>query len=496
MKYGLPRLRLRFDAPKPGRTTILALAAGPAPHEAAEAAGFTGALGQVVRLSAPGFPDLVMAGAGAGEARDWERAGGEAMAVLLAEPAATTAGPRPITSLRTGPAEVRPLRRIALDLRGLTAEAAMAVATGAALRGWQPPVHRHKAAPKPPRLVLHVTEDEAMAPGFARMEAMLRGVALARDLVTEPANVLTPKRFAARLRRFAKFGVQVEVFGRTALEAAGAGAILAVGRASANPPRLVVLRWPGEGDPVVFVGKGITFDTGGISIKPALHMEDMRADMAGAAAAAGAILTLALRRSPASACAVLALAENMPGANAWRPSDIIRTLSGRTVETIDTDAEGRMVLADALAWAVRELQPAALVDLATLTGSIVTALGHHRAGLFGNDPPLLAMVAAAGETVGDAVWPMPIAKEHDEALKSDIADLRQCASGKLQPDACHAAAFLRHFAEGIPWAHLDIAGVETREEASWQGPAGATGFGVRLLDALAAARFEDPDRLT
>ncbi len=475
MKTGLPSLRLRGDAPKPGRATIRPLADVPgALAAAAAAAGFTGAAGQVAEVSAPGFPRLVLAGAGAD---DWERAGGEAMARLLAEGA--TRAPR-----------------IALDLRFIPAEAAIAVATGAALRAWAPPIRRRAGAPETPRLVLHVPDAEAFAPAFDAMQARLAGVGFARTLVAEPANILTPESFAARLRHLRRVGVVVEVLGRGALERAGAGAILAVGRGSANPPRLVMLRWPGTtgADRLVLVGKGMTFDTGGISIKPAAGMEDMRADMAGAAACAGAVLALALRQSPAPVTAVLALAENMPGARAWRPGDVITTLSGRTVETIDTDAEGRMVLADALAWAVRHENPAALVDLATLTGSIVVALGHHRAGMFGTDAPLLAAVGAAGEVAGDPVWHMPIGPGHLEPLKSDIADLRQCASGRLQPDASHAAAFLRHFSEGIPWVHLDIAGVESREEADWRGPAGPTGFGVRLIDALATARFEDPHR--
>jgi len=480
LKTGMPRLRLRGDAPKPGRSTILPLAIGEIPAglaEVAAAAGFSGAAGEAVRVSAPGFPDLVLAGAGMDA---WERAGGSAMALLDAAP----------------PVLAGPARRIALDLRGLPPRAAIAVATGAALRGWTPPIRRQAPVPKRLRLILHVAEPENLAEDVLAMQGVLAGVGFCRTLVAEPANILTPRRFAARLRALQDDGVTVEVMGVGALRAAGAGALLAVGRASAHPPCLVILRWPGTtGDErLVLVGKGMTFDTGGISIKPAAGMQDMRADMAGAAACAGAVLALARRRSPAPVTAVLALAENMPGRDAWRPGDVIRTLSGRSVETIDTDAEGRMVLADALAWAVRHEHPAALVDLVTLTGSIVTALGHHRAGMFGTDAPLLAHVGGAGEATGDAVWHMPIGAAHEEALKSDIADLRQCASGRLQPDACHAAAFLRHFAEGIPWVHLDIAGVETREEADWRGPAGPTGFGVRLLAALAAARFEDPHR--
>jgi leucyl aminopeptidase len=256
-----------------------------------------------------------------------------------------------------------------------------------------------------------------------------------------------------------------------------------------------VLRWPGSiaAPPVAFVGKGLTFDTGGISIKPAQGMEHMRADMAGAAACAGALLALALRRSPAPAVAVLALAENATGVASYRPGDVLRTHSGRTVEVIDTDAEGRLVLADALAYAAERFKPRAMIDLATLTGSIVTALGHHHAGLFDNDPALAAHLAAAGASVGERVWRMPIGEQHRADLTSDIADLRQCLTGRLLPDACHAAAFLREFAGEIPWAHLDIAGVEAEPEATETAARGPTGFGVRLLDRLVAQRFEAPE---
>jgi leucyl aminopeptidase len=283
------------------------------------------------------------------------------------------------------------------------------------------------------------------------------------------------------------------------LMALGMGALCAVGGGAVHGPRLVVLRWPGKvkAAPVAFVGKGICFDTGGISIKPAAGMEDMRADMAGAAAAAGAMLALALRQSPAPAVAVLALAENAIGAASYRPGDILRSYSGKTIEVLDTDAEGRLILADALAYTAARFKPRAMIDLATLTGSIITALGHHRAGVFGNDEALSAALMAAGEAVAEPLWPMPIDEEHREVLKSDIADLRQCApagsgawGGRFLSDACHAAAFLREFAGSGAWAHLDIAGVETREAAAALGPKGPSGFGVRLLDHLVAMRFE------
>ena len=334
-----------------------------------------------------------------------------------------------------------------------------------------------------------------MAPHWARAAAAVRGCLFARDLTAEPANRLTTRAFAARLEALAEHGIAVDVLGRKRLAREGLGGLLAVGGGSVNPPRLAVLRWRGShaAPPIAFIGKGLCFDTGGISLKPAAGMEAMRADMAGGAACAGAMLALALRHSPAPAVAVLPLAENAIGAAAYRPGDVLRMGSGRTVEVVDTDAEGRLVLADALHVA-RRFRPAAMLDLATLTGAIVTALGAHRAGLFGTDAALMAQAAAAGEAVGEPLWAMPIGARHREDLNSAIADLKQCASGRLLPDACHAAAFLREFAGDCPWAHLDIAGVEARASADALGPKGPSGFGARLLDSLVAHYFEDPDR--
>jgi leucyl aminopeptidase len=292
-----------------------------------------------------------------------------------------------------------------------------------------------------------------------------------------------------------RYGITLDVLKPAALREAGLGALLAVGQGSAHKPRLAVLRWAGStgAPPVAFVGKGITFDTGGVCIKPADRMWEMRADMAGAAACVGAIVALARRGSPAPAVAVLALAENVTGESSYRPGDVLRSYSGRTIEVVDTDAEGRLVLADALAWTAAKIRPSAMIDLATLTGSIVIALGNEMAGLFGTDAALSAHLSAAGAEVGEPVWAMPIGAQHREDLNSDIADIRHCATGRLQPDACQAAAFLREFAGDVPWAHLDIAGVELRHATDDFGAAGPTGFGVRLLDRLAALRFEEAE---
>ncbi|WP_426959607.1 leucyl aminopeptidase family protein [Muricoccus radiodurans] len=478
------RLRLRAET-APGLPRAVPVTEGgavPAPlATAAAAAGFGGRAGECLRLV---DPPVLLAGVGAPTAAAFEAAG-----ALIA-------------------AELSDQHRAVLDARGRPAWAVAALAMGAGMRAHR--VDHLRAAPMPGlrRLDLWVEAPDLVAPALARTEAALAGASFARDLAAEPANRLTPPAFASRLQRLDRHGLEVTIHGRGWLRRHGYGALLAVGSGSAEPPCLAVLRWPGtvKAPPVALVGKGITFDTGGISIKPASGMEAMKADMAGAAACAGAMLALALRRAPTPVTAVLAIAENATGAASYRPSDVIRTASGRTVEVVDTDAEGRLVLADALHHA-RGLEPRAILDLATLTGSIIAALGHQRAGLFGNEAARTAglrdAVLAAGEAVGEPLWPMPIGDRHRADLRSDIADLRHCLpagggqgwGGRLMPDAAHAAAFLREFAgEKTPWTHLDIAGMDLREEGVEAGayplPPGPSGFGARLVDRLVADHFD------
>jgi leucyl aminopeptidase len=391
------------------------------------------------------------------------------------------------------------VKHIALDALGLSPELAAAFVEGACLRNWHDHSRKTAADPERPRLQkldLLVDAPDAMQPVWCATSAMIRGTLFARELVSEPSNTLTPAGFVERLAPLRQAGVKLQVLHQAALRRKGFGALLAVGAGSRHKPCLAALHWPGTIDapPVAFVGKGITFDTGGICIKPADRMWEMRGDMAGAAACAGAVLSLALRRSPAPVIAVLPLAENATGASSYRPGDVLQSYSGQTIEVVDTDAEGRLVLADALAYVVARHKPQAIVDLATLTGSIVTALGHHMAGLFDNDAALAAFVAAAGAAVSEPLWRMPIGDSHREDIKSDIADLRHCLAGRLLPDACHAAAFLREFVGETPWVHLDIAGVEAKEEADELHAQGPTGFGVRLLDRLVAMHFEEAER--
>jgi leucyl aminopeptidase len=407
---------------------------------------------------------IILIGLGEGGPRAAEQAGATAAARALRTPLLT------------------------IDARALTPEEAAAAATGACLRAWRYEKLRTKTPDDAPRLTQLdlLTHDPAVAPAWTRAAAAVAGTLFARDLVTEPSDTLTPAGFLEKLEKLVDHGVSLEVLDRDALRQQGFGGMLAVSQGSFHPPYLAILRWPGTEatTPTAFIGKGITFDTGGICIKPADKMWDMRADMAGAAACAGAMLSLAIRNAPRPAIAILPLAENAISGNAYRPADIIRSFSGTTVEVVDTDAEGRLVLMDALAYAVRE-KPSAIVDLATLTGSVVVALGHHMAGCFDNNPQLAQAVIAAGDQVGEKLWRLPIDASHRKTLDSDIADLRHCSPERMQPDACIGAAFLREFVDDTPWVHIDIGGVEMTEDATDQHPKGATGFGARLLDRLA-----------
>ncbi len=373
---------------------------------------------------------------------------------------------------------------------GLDPLEAAELAYGMLLRAWRPAA-RYRSKADPDQVwslskIAIVSPDPSLSQRrLDRLAAVAAGSAYARDLVVAPGNELTPQSFIDRLDRLTRQGISLDV-----LDAATHGLRLlqAVGQGSAVPPRLALLHWRGAGKterPLVFVGKGITFDTGGIDIKPRADMEEMKGDMAGAAAVAGALYALALRRAPVNAVGVLALAENMPSGQATRPGDVVASYAGTTVEIIDTDAEGRLVLADALAYAAAKYRPRAMVDLATLTGAVEVALGRHRAGLFTADDQLAERLMAAGEAEDELLWRLPLTDAYDDALKSLAADLRNC-DWEHGPDALHAARFLQHFVpDGVAWAHLDIAGLSEAEEDGPLAAEGPTGFGVRLLDRLA-----------
>ncbi|MBP1805467.1 leucyl aminopeptidase [Rubellimicrobium aerolatum] len=351
----------------------------------------------------------------------------------------------------------------------------------------------HKSAPPDPAqpATLMVDDPGAVAARLGPARARASGVLLARDLVNEPANVLTTTEFARRLEALRDDGLEVEVLEEADLERLGMRLILAVGQGSASPSKVVVLRWRGGGEapPLALVGKGVVFDTGGISIKPAGGMEEMTMDMGGAAVVAGVLRTLALRKARANVVGLVGLVENMPSGTATRPGDVVRSMKGDTVEIVNTDAEGRLVLADLL-WHARErFEPAAIIDLATLTGAIIVALGHENAGLFSNDDALAEALLAAARSEGEGVWRMPMGEGYDRKLRSRVADLMNV--GGRDGGAVIAAQFLRRFVpDGTPWCHLDIAGVTLAKADTTLAPKGATGWGVRTLDRLVADRYE------
>ncbi|MBY0447333.1 MAG: leucyl aminopeptidase, partial [Hyphomonadaceae bacterium] len=332
---------------------------------------------------------------------------------------------------------------------------------------------------------------------FENDEPVISATLLARDLVSEPPNVLHPEEFARRAQELHKLGVEVEVLGTSELEAMGAGSILAVGRGSARQTQLVTMMWRGAraktAQPVCFVGKGVTFDTGGISLKPGPNMDDMKGDMAGAAAVMAVMQAIASRKARANVCGVIGLVENMPDATATRPGDVVTSLSGQTIEILNTDAEGRLLLADAMWHAQEKFNPIAMVDLATLTGAIVVSLGHEHAGMFSNDDALAHALHQAGQLEGEPVWRMPLGPAYDRMIDTPNADMKNIA-GKPAAGSIVGAQFLQRFIKpGLAWAHLDIAGMAFKSGPYEDplSPAWATGYGVRLLNRLVANTYEE-----
>ncbi|MGH7041230.1 MAG: leucyl aminopeptidase, partial [Acetobacteraceae bacterium] len=365
----------------------------------------------------------------------------------------------------------------------------------AALRAYRFDRYRTKEkADEKPRLarLSLLTAERAQAEAvWATQRGVAHGVFLARDLVSEPANVLNPAEYAERLLKLRELGLEVEVLGPQEMRRLGFGCLLGVSQGSVNEPRMVVMRWNGGAagaKPVAFVGKGVTFDTGGISIKGAGGMEDMKWDMAGAGTVTGLMAGLAGRRAKVNAVGLIGLVENMPSGTAQRPGDVVRSCSGQTIEVINTDAEGRLVLADVLWYCQKTFDPVFMVDLATLTGAIIVALGHEYAGMFANDDELALRLEAAGKAVGEGVWRMPLGEAYDEQIKSAIADMKNV--GGRPGGSITAAQFLQRFVNQKPWVHLDIAGMAWSSKDAACTPKGATAFGVRLLDRLVAEHYE------
>jgi len=339
------------------------------------------------------------------------------------------------------------------------------------------------------RITVTSDDAEALAAASARFAALAEGIFFTRDLVNEPANTLTTDEFAARLAAMGEIGLDVEILGEAELAEMGAHALLGVGHGSDSETKLVVMKWMGGGDeaPLALVGKGVVFDTGGISLKPAGGMEDMTMDMGGAGVVAGVMRTLALRKARANVVGVVGLVENMPDARAQRPGDIVTSMKGDTIEIINTDAEGRLVLADALWYTQETFEPAAIVDLATLTGAIIVALSKSTAGHFCNDDEFNDAYQAACTATGDRTWRMPLGKAYHEQIKSTFADVKN--TGGRNGGSCTAAAFLERFVrDDMPWIHIDIAGVATTSSPTDLAPKGATGWGVAALDELVRGR--------
>ncbi len=345
-------------------------------------------------------------------------------------------------------------------------------------------------------LIVHTARPEQAAELYCQRSAVAEGVLLARDLVNEPANILGPVEFADRVAALTKVGLDVEILDVPALEKLGMGALLGVAMGSARPARVAIMQWHGakskRSKPLCFVGKGVVFDTGGISMKPAAGMEDMKGDMGGAACVTGLMLALAGRKAQVNAVGLIGLVENMPSATAQRPGDIVTSMSGQTIEVLNTDAEGRLVLADVLTYAQEHFKPRLIIDLATLTGAILVALGKEHAGLFSNDDKLAAELSAAGEATGEKVWRLPLGKAYDKMIDSKNADMKNI--GGRFAGSITAAQFIQRFIKDTPWVHLDVAGTAMDSNRTDISQGWASGWGVRLLDRFVADGYEKPEK--
>ncbi|KKC25951.1 leucyl aminopeptidase [Sphingomonas sp. SRS2] len=488
-------MRISFADSRPAATHALAIVVAPAmiggaglsalpepaqalARAAAQANRFDGENGAVVEFfgeTDAAHRRLLLVGIGA--KNDFERAGAALTAKLL------TSGETNLVVDISAVAGDKP------------AEAAISLAFGAVLRSWRYDVYRTKLESKQRRSLEHITivgGGSEAAELWKDREGVAEGVMFTRTLITEPANILYPESFVERCRPLADLGVKIEVLGRDAMAALGMGALLGVSQGSVREPQLLVMTWDGTdgaSPPLALVGKGVTFDTGGISLKPPAGMEDMKWDMGGAGAVAGTMKALALRKAKAHVIGVCGLVENMPDGNAQRPGDVVTSMSGQTIEVINTDAEGRLVLCDALTWVQKTYNPKTIVDLATLTGAIIVTLGYEYGGMFSNDDGLAGELLAAGASVGDKLWRLPLGDPYDKLIDSPIADMKNV--GPREGGSITAAQFLkRYIDDGVRWAHLDIAGMvwASKPGATWDK--GATGYGVRLLDKFVADNFE------
>ncbi|WP_020178941.1 leucyl aminopeptidase [Methylopila sp. M107] len=450
--------------------------------KAAAADRFKAKAGGSLDLLAPALPGvdrLIVVGVGDGkEPVDWVKLGGQIRGAI------------PISAEEA---------TVLLDVAdgSLGADQAADIALGIRLRSYVFETYKTKkkddATPAQlSKVTLALTDEGAAKKAWKLKVGLAEGVEEARTLVNEPPNILTPKEFARRAAELEKLGVEIEILGEKELKKAGFGALLAVGQGSEQESQVVVMRWNGakskDEQPVAFIGKGVVFDTGGISIKPGAGMEDMKGDMAGAACVVGLMHALASRKAKANVIGAIGCVENMPDGKSYRPGDILTGLSGQTIEVINTDAEGRLVLADVLWYVQDKYKPKFMIDLATLTGAILVALGTTHAGLFSNDDELSENIAKAGKATGETVWRMPLGAEYDKLIDSKFADMKQ--TGGRHGGSITAAQFLKRHVNGTPWAHLDIAGTGMSSPANEINKSWGSGWGVRLLDRLVRDAYE------
>jgi leucyl aminopeptidase len=449
--------------------------------QAAAASRFTGAKGQTLDVLAPTGVEaarLVLVGLGKADAVD---ALGIEHAAASAYSAVKASG----------------LETLRLELPDASATLASRAALGVRLGSYRFDKYRTKEpAEKKPSIVkaqVVAADADAALMAFAPLAALADAVSFTRDLVSEPPNVLYPAEFAARVKALESLGLEVEILGEPEMMKLGMGSLLGVGQGSVRESQLAILKWYGAADknaqPIAFVGKGVCFDTGGISIKPAENMEDMKWDMGGAGAVAGLMHVLAGRKAKVNAIGILGLVENMPDGNAQRPGDVVTSMSGQTIEIINTDAEGRLVLADAVWYCQDRFKPKFMVDLATLTGAIIIALGNDLAGCYSNNEELAGNLIAASNTEGEPLWRMPLPAQYDKNIDSMIADMKN--TGGRPGGSITAAMFIQRFVNGVPWAHLDIASTAWKKPSAIPtSPDGATGYGVRLLNRMVAEKYE------
>lgn len=438
--------------------------------------GVAGAIAETAAIDGGQARRLLLVGIGEGSAHDLERGGAALTARLQTSGVATV--------------------HVDFSSAGQSDEDdVLAFAMGAKLRNWRLDTYRTRLAdaakPSLQAIVLASSHGD-LSERWARNAAVADGVALTQTLVAEPPNILYPESFVERCQHLADLGVEIEVLDERQMKALGMGALLGVAQGSTRAPRLLAMRWNGGepgAKPIAFIGKGVTFDTGGISLKPGPGMDMMKWDMGGAGAVAGAMKAIAGRKAKANVVGIVGLVENMPDGNAMRPGDIVTTMSGQTVEVLNTDAEGRLVLCDVISWAQKVHEPSVIVDLATLTGAMVISLGHEYAGMFANDDGLAVQLLEAGLASNDKLWRFPLSPAYDKLIDSTIADIKNI--GPREGGSITAAQFLKRFVEdGVKWAHLDIAGMAWHDKDGPTYGKGATGYGVRLLDQFVADHLE------